>query len=364
MRTQKFLDPCNFARLEDLYQVDEVSASLPHAAMRPVVHHATGELRTLRVVRKSQVENVDRLRRRVSAVRSLDHPNVVKLHETFEDRRNIYFIFEHCDAGTMAEYVSRIHASRRMPEAKVARMMEQLLTGLAYLHGHNVCHKNLTLGSLYLCSAGENECMNLKIDDFDLEFRLDDGEEVRLTALGALGYEAPEVFASEYSADSDVWSCGAIMYELLFGYLPFRSPTGEGMRAQIKRACIFFNPADGRGLNESAKDLMREMMKKSQRERCSASDALESVWFSERGVSMPRAKRAVGRQSFGCALYAETLETSSTLVDFTVPEDIEEVESLCDNSCGGSIVCSDMECEEFGWAERRSAGGNYIKVEL
>jgi serine/threonine protein kinase len=72
----------------------------------------------------------------------LDHPNVIKLYEVYEDLDNIFLVLEYCSGG---ELYDRLHAQegRRYGEAQAARLVFKMLTAIAYCHGMGISHRDL-----------------------------------------------------------------------------------------------------------------------------------------------------------------------------------------------------------------------------
>jgi calcium-dependent protein kinase len=58
------------------------------------IHKSSGAVRAIKVISKSKVKNPSRFKTEIDIMRQLDHPNVIKLYETFEDNRNLYLIME------------------------------------------------------------------------------------------------------------------------------------------------------------------------------------------------------------------------------------------------------------------------------
>ncbi|KAK6940281.1 NAF domain [Dillenia turbinata] len=133
---------------------------------------------------------VQKIKREISIMKLVRHPNVVCLHEILH--------------GLLSEAESR-------------RYFQQLIDGVDYCHSKGVFHRDLKPENLLLDSQG-----NLKISDFGLSAMPEQGVTLR-TTCGTPNYVAPEVLSHKgyNGAVADVWSCGVILYVLMAGYLPF-----------------------------------------------------------------------------------------------------------------------------------------------
>ena len=96
--------------------------------------------------------------------------------------------------------------------------MSQIVSSLKYLHKHNVIHRDLKLGNLFI-----NNDMRVKVGDFGLATKLTRPDERKKTICGTPNYIAPEILEGKngHSFEVDIWSTGVILYTLLVGKPPF-----------------------------------------------------------------------------------------------------------------------------------------------
>ena len=148
-------------------------------------------------------------------IKELDHPNIFKIYEFYQDKDNFYLISEYLEGGDLFTYISSID---KIDEKQVFIIMEQIISVVNYLHKHNIVHRDLKPENMML--AKKNDAFNIKIIDFGTSKRFHDGDVFKL-ALGTCYYVAPEVIRRQYDKKADIWSCGIILYILLCGYPPF-----------------------------------------------------------------------------------------------------------------------------------------------
>uniref|UniRef100_A0A453DJ43 Protein kinase domain-containing protein n=2 Tax=Aegilops tauschii subsp. strangulata TaxID=200361 RepID=A0A453DJ43_AEGTS len=143
----------------------------------------------------------------------------------------IYLVMELCEGGDLATYIER--SGGRVEESVARNFMRQIGAGLQVLRRHHVVHRDLKPENILLSCLGSDAI--LKISDFGLSRVLHPGEYAE-TACGTRLYMAPEVMLfQKYDDKVDLWSIGAILFELLNGYPPFRGRSNVQMLQCINR---------------------------------------------------------------------------------------------------------------------------------
>lgn len=164
----------------------------------------------------------------VNILKSLDHPNVVKLYEFYEENKKFHIVTELCEGGQLFDYIiSHWHLS----EDITVNIVQQILQAVAYCHDRNVIHRDLKPENLLLEKRNtDNLCV--KVADFGTGI-FSDPTKVHKSRVGSALYIAPEVITYEYDSKCDIWSTGIILYILLCGKPPFQGKTEEELMQQI-----------------------------------------------------------------------------------------------------------------------------------
>ena len=206
----------------------------------------------------------------------LDHPNIIKLQEVFEDETEIHLVMDLCTGGELFDHRSRGHFS----EADAKGIMKTILGALEYCHEQHVCHRDLKPENFLFTSSEEDSTM--KIIDFGLSKNYgDDDHSTMRTRVGTPYYIAPEVLERKYDKAVDLWSAGVIMYIVLCGYPPFWGSTDKEIFGRIRSMVVDFPVEEWTGVSDEAKDLIRLLLSKTAADRPTASEALEHPWFAE-----------------------------------------------------------------------------------
>lgn len=160
---------------------------------------------------------------------SVEHPNIIRLLNVFEAENSIFLVLEFCTGGDLASYI-RNHG--RVQECVARKFMKQIGAGLEVLSMHQIIHRDLKPENILLSSM-ENDLI-LKIADFGLS-RMLNPNDLAETVCGSPFYMAPEILQfKKYDDKVDMWSLGAILFELLNGYPPFCGRTSvQNIKASL-----------------------------------------------------------------------------------------------------------------------------------
>jgi serine/threonine-protein kinase len=171
------------------------------------------------------MEELARFRREAQAAGRLTHPNIVGVYDYGEDGDIAYIVMEFVDGPTLK---SLLEKQERMALPEVARVMEDVLAGLAFSHARGIVHRDIKPANVMLSSDGRG-----KIADFGIA-RIESSSMTQAgTVMGTPAYMSPEQFMGQtVDARTDIYSCGVLLYQLLTGERPFEG----GMTAIMHKA--------------------------------------------------------------------------------------------------------------------------------
>merc|ERR1719262_1755611 len=221
------------------------------------------------------MKNMDRLKAEIGIMKLMDHPNIIKLYENFEDQKNIYLVMELCSGG---ELFDKIIEAGHFTEVQAAIIVQQIVRAIFYMHESGVCHRDLKPENFLFQTKEAVEKNNLKVIDMGLSCTFKPGQ-VLTTKAGTPYYVAPQVLAGKYDHSADVWSLGVIMYVLLCGYPPFYGENDADVLSKVRLGNFSFNASDWKNISEDAKNLIRMTLKMNPRDRYTAEQALNHEWI-------------------------------------------------------------------------------------
>ena len=160
-----------------------------------------------------------RFEREALATSELSHPNIVSVFDVGSDHGLPYMVMEYVKGPDLKEY---IQDNTPIPLPKVIKIMDQILSAMSLAHKHGVIHRDLKPQNILMDENG-----NIKIADFGIAVALNQTTITQTNSvLGSVHYMSPEqTRGGMVTKQSDIYSLGIILYELLTGQVPFNGET-------------------------------------------------------------------------------------------------------------------------------------------
>ncbi|KAI0048705.1 Pkinase-domain-containing protein [Auriscalpium vulgare] len=252
------------------------------------------------------------LQSEIDILKSLSHRHITRLFDIIRAERNIYLIMEYCSGGDLAHYIKkrgRVDNLEYIPEPGAApqyyphprtgglaeivvrSFLRQLARALRFLRQRNLIHRDIKPQNLLLKPATEEELGRghplggpiLKMADFGFARSLPNATMAE-TICGTPLYMAPEVMNSKHDAKADLWSVGAVLYEMSVGRPPFRAANHIDLFKKIGRSKGIKFPDEDSAASPDAvsvpadvKELIRMLLRRNPVERASYEDFFKST---------------------------------------------------------------------------------------
>jgi len=178
----------------------------------------------------------ERLKREALACGRLEHPNIVRVYDIGEtETGSPFLVMELLKGETLARRLERMH---RLPPVDAIRITLDIARALRVAHTADVIHRDLKPANVFLHRAAEEEEEVVKVVDFGVS-KIVSMDPAAFTVTGALvgspAYMSPEQARATKQIDprADVWSLGALLFEMIAGRRAFPSPSPVGVLAQI-----------------------------------------------------------------------------------------------------------------------------------
>ena len=282
-------------------------------------------IRAMKEISKDSIcyngENEEEIRNEIEVLKNLDHPNIMKIFEFFEDDKNIYLINEFCGGGDIAGLMDKYGV---FPEFLLKYVMFQVFLAISFLHSNKVVHGDIkreniayvynnkdkdkkeideffekffkdkeiqyelaeasgleNLSDKALLLAREISNFDMKILDFGSAKMKKKGRQYEQLSgvTGTVYYCSPEVVKDKYDFDCDEWACGIMMYILLTGYPPFIGNDENEIFDNILNNEPNFDVPELKNTTNNCIDLMKKLLEKDEDKRIKADEALKHDFF-------------------------------------------------------------------------------------
>ena len=212
----------------------------------------------------------------VKSLRKVDHPNIVKIYETFADNDYFYIVMEYCSGVELFDYIEH---NTNLSEETAAALTKSILGSIKHLHSMKICHRDLKPENIIF----DMNSQELKLVDFGLSKVINEGTYLE-TKVGTPFYVAPEVLRGKYNKQCDMWSVGVIAYVLLSGYPPFYGDNNKETYRKILKCEYEFNEDEFGRVSTEAIDFVRRLLVPNAEERMTAEEALAHKWITRKGI--------------------------------------------------------------------------------
>jgi calcium-dependent protein kinase len=217
---------------------------------------------------------ITRLNREMEILSTVDHPNIIRLYDVYQDSSYIHMVMEYCSGG---ELFSKIVNQGHFDEKSARPYLYKILLAVNHLHRSKIAHRDLKPENfLFENKSPEAE---LKLIDFGLSIKFGSELGHMHSKVGTIYYVAPEVLKGNYDLKCDLWSCGVILYSMLSGNFPFFGSNHGEIIQKIKLGEYEAESEIWNGISADAKDLLKGLLCVDLNNRYSAKVALNHAWF-------------------------------------------------------------------------------------
>ena len=213
--------------VEDVYVIGDQIGSGMCGTVHLCIHRETGEHYAVKIIDTKKFSlspglSTKDLREEAEMMKRLNHPNIIRIRDTFETDNIIFIVMELVRGGDLFD---RILEKGKYSETSARLVMLKILSAVSYLHSEEIIHRDLKPENILLVDAHDDT--NVKITDFGLAKRTN--QDGLKTFCGTPQYFAPEVLKRKstvlgkgsYGTSADMWSLGVVLFILLSGAFPF-----------------------------------------------------------------------------------------------------------------------------------------------
>ena len=245
----------------------------------------------MKMIRKRSTDDVNMIIQEINSLKQLDHPNIMKVLEFYQDDINYYLILEYCEGQELFDYLI---SKGTFNEKNACYIMKQLLSSVSHAHKNKIVHRDLKPENIMISDS----TLNIKIIDWGFS-TIFNSEDVLRENYGTAFYVAPEVLLKRYNEKCDIWSCGVILYIMLIGSPPItysinglkeaqkknKNQNTETLRDDLICKKLVTGNYDLKidsyyELSNEVKDVLKKMLNRNMVLRPTATEALTHPWFA------------------------------------------------------------------------------------
>ena len=244
-------------------------------------HRITDMVRAMKIVKKHtkrSKEEEKEILNEENILKTMDHPNIVKIFEFYSNEESYCIIMENCKGGSLFDEIS---LNGPFNEDYASYIMYQLFSAIRYYNGLNIIHRDLKPENILIANKNKsNNFPNIKICDFGMS-KIVEKQVSQSSVVGSLYYVAPEVLNKNYNEKCDLWSCGVIMYFILSKRFPFNGTFNNEIikKILVGEYDIKTPPLDK--LSKNALDLLGKLLTMDVNKRITVQEALDHPWIKE-----------------------------------------------------------------------------------
>lgn len=235
----------------EAYQIIKKLGTGAYSVVYQARHKEWNDLVAVKILDFSEAdqESLARLRREIAIGRDLEHPNVVRMHAFGTLYEHPYIVSEYVPGQTLEQILRQ----GKLDPVRAGKLTEQLVSGVAYAHGKGVVHRDLKPANLFV---GEDD--QLKILDFGMAKFINSEHKLTRTgqALGTPLYMSPEQIRTKFGPESDYYSIGVILFEMLVGRPPFMG----GGTMEVLSAHVYRKPPRASSADPEVPEVLSELI--------------------------------------------------------------------------------------------------------
>lgn len=269
-------------RFSEFYSLGEPLGQGSFSVVKTAYNLKTGAKVAVKIVNRLKLhpKDIDAFLHEVAILRTLDHPNIVKMLDFFEEPNLYYLVLEYVGGG---ELFDRLVEKASYTEGEARDLAIIMFHALKYIHDKGLVHRDIKPENILLVSRDDD--VSLKLADFGFcvdSSTVQSGPSKQ--TVGTPGYVSPEMIERKpHGPPVDMWAMGVILYMLLGGYPPFYEPDDDQktIYARILRAAYEFHPENWSQISSEAKDLISKLLVVDPSQRYTVDQALAHPWLSK-----------------------------------------------------------------------------------
>ena len=238
-------------------------------------HKLTGKDYAMKIIEKGPYSNTEQIKNEIEILKTLDHPNILKILEFHDENDKFYIVTDYLPEGELFDEISK---KQFFSEKETSFLIFQVLQAVRYCHKMRIVHRDIKPENIMIMGRESNGLLRVKLIDFGTAKLFLEGKKQK-AFVGSSYYIAPEVIRGKYDEACDLWSIGVIMYIMLTGTPPFNGDDDDDILRAVSSGEYDTNLPTYTKLSNNAKDLITKLLTFNPSDRITAEQALSHPWF-------------------------------------------------------------------------------------
>jgi serine/threonine protein kinase len=274
----------NASKIDDKYIIFEKFSKNSISSDYKIQSKQNPEIfKAMKIFKKSLIQEDDEnsIFEEIKILKSLNHENIIKVEDIYKDKINYYIIFEYSQYGS----IENIFKEReKLSENQSRFIIFQILNGLKYLKDKNYIHSNLKPENILITEnfIYKNEkYYKIKLIVFGSENSFQNNSNNNIPY-----YMAPELFNKIYNSKCDIWSLGIILFQLIYGYKPYKGETLIEFTNNLNENIKYENENEKNFnlLSNDGKDFIENLLLKDYEKRFDVDLCLKHKWITKENL--------------------------------------------------------------------------------
>jgi len=278
----------------DHYEKGEMLGEGAFGTVNRCRHRSYNAEFAVKVISKNSIKHYETFINEVKMLMELDHPQIIRLIEYFEEETQVNLVFELCTGMDMFDKIVQVAEEKgHFSALETAFAMRQMIKAVIGCHSHHIIHNDIKPENFMIKDAKKEKLAGfmhvaIRLIDLGISEHFVDGEKKKTAQCGSVSYVAPEVIQGSYDEKCDVWSLGVIMYMMIVGD-PLFSLTDPvdvvrqsvTSREFVPNALRQITKSTHPWIMDDAKDLMSKMLVYDPSQRISLEDAVKHPFIQQ-----------------------------------------------------------------------------------
>lgn len=241
--------------------------------------------------KKMSAKDLQNLMNEVQILSTLDHPNIIKLEEAYQDQFYLHIVTELCEGHDL---YTQCNMKDNLTDNNVCLLIFKLVCAVRYLHNNNIAHRDIKTDNIIFSKNDINS--EPKLLDFGLSKKFSTDGKMK-DKIGTPFYVCPDIIKGEYDETCDMWAIGVMAYLLISGTFPFYTETSK-VPIKMRKANIeqnaekelynkilhekpTFTDKEWISCSKKAIDFVKKCLEKNSKTRLTSAEAVKHPWFKK-----------------------------------------------------------------------------------